>query len=248
MVAHARIDHRAPRAARRRGGARPIAPARQPPRAEASTTVLGSRAWECSRRWARPSWSSSPTAFELGGGARVSRRSPAGTINSNFELDRPSGSRYFVRDQRGQGRGRRRVGSAAGQRARRAPACDTPPPLVANDRAAVRADRAHAAARQMGERVSVARGRRTSRPTRSRRTHAEQFGAALARAPRRRARAADRRGGAAASTITTHLVARFERCRASTTRRSPRAIAILREELAVARDAARDPPRRDPRA
>jgi homoserine kinase type II len=167
-------------------------------------------------------------AFELGA---VERSQPiaAGTINSNFELV-AGGGRYFVRVNEGKAEAdvaweSRRV------TARAAAGVATPPPLVATSGLpyAPIAGRKWASVFPWRPGIHLAADAVTP-------AHADAFGAALAElhVAGQALPTGWRRGSIYDQ---EHLLARFERCARVDDKALARAVAILREELAVARDA-----------
>jgi homoserine kinase type II len=167
-------------------------------------------------------------AFELGA---VERSQPiaAGTINSNFELV-AGGGRYFVRVNEGKAEAdvaweSRLVTALA------AAGVATPPPLVATSGLpyAPIAGRKWASVFPWRPGIHLAADAVTP-------AHADAFGAALAElhVAGQALPTGWRRGSIYDQ---EHLLARFERCARVDDKALARAVAILREELAVARDA-----------
>lgn len=170
--------------------------------------------------------------FELGAVTEF-RSIAAGTINSNYELT-AAGNRYFMRINEGKAEvdvaWEARLVSALASAG-----VHTPPPLIAKSGMPYAAIVSSAGRKW----ASVFPWRNGSHIAAEAVTtaHAEQFGAALAElhVAGLALPPAWRRGSIYDQ---DHLVTRFERCARVDDKALTRAIAILREELAVARDAA----------
>ena len=167
-------------------------------------------------------------AFALGGVERFGAIA-AGTINSNFELVVAGGSRYFVRVNEGKAQAdvaweARLVTALA------AAGVSTPPPLVASSGLPYAPiGRKWASVFPWRDGVHLSADAVTT-------AHAEAFGAALAElhVAGQALPPGWRRGSIYDH---EHLLARFERCARVDDKALARAIAILREELVLARDA-----------
>ena len=224
---------------RDRGGARParaLVPVHAANVPQPGRFLIRCGAWALFTRLGDAELAEIAGAFELGAVHRV-QPIAAGTINSNFDVDTDRGRLVRAR-QRGQVRGRRRVGGAARRRARRRRRRDAAAGRRAR-RPALRAARRH---RQVGQRVPVARRSPPRAPTRSPPSIAARVRRALAAAPPRRARAA---GGVAAR---QHLRSRSPRRALRAVRRRARSRARPRDRDPAARSSRPRPPPRAVRA